>query len=427
MSFVRTASVLLSSAIIWSALSGDRCTAEGPAPGEFGAVPGAQPLASPATQEKLIIEAKRLAGEIDKHSKEPDVLRSNVAKLERLIEISKFLDGSEDAGALKWMFILAYMHDQLNDVPNSTRLYREFVDAADRISTDIDAEKGAALLRLARVEANQGNLPQARNHAERVAEYFAAESNGSKKEWAARKYLMIIEGANSAWPAALEQLERYVELTREIRRERLNDEIDLRARYAYMCGADPKLHDRCRAILDEACRTSTETFGPESAEAGSALQWLAMYQYRAGDATCVDTLTAADRILTVTRSDTDAGAGYRRLRIAKYHRAFGRLDQARSLYGAELKRLRAEPNVDVNRTAIALGFLAGIDAHQGRKLESEQGYREAMRLVASRDDHIAEDLAPFLGKQYDELVAGRLPSLAPTDNRDEVGMRFVIP
>jgi len=414
MSFVRIGRFLLwSVALVWSAALGvERCAAED---------------AAPATQESRIVEAKRLAGEIDKHSKEPETLRSNVAKLERLIEISKLIDGPMDEEALRWVYLLAVTRDQLNDVAGSTRLYREFIEAADRTSTEVDAEKSAALLRLARAEANHGDLAQARAHAARVAEHFAADPNGAKKELVARKYLTVIESASAAWPAALDHLERYVELTRSIRRQRLDYEIDLRARYAYLCGADPKLHDRCRAILDEACRTSADTFGPESAEAGSAQQWLAMFQYRAADPTCVETLTAADRILTVSRNDTDEGAGYRRLRIAKYHRAFGRLDQARALYEAELKRLHAEPNADSNRQAIALGFLAGIDAHQGRRPQAEQGYREAMRLTASRDDAVARDLAPFFGKQSVELAAGRLPGMSPAENEDEVALRFVIP
>ena len=428
MSFIRTGRVLLSAAIVWSvALGVECCAAEDAASAEFGAAPAAQPISAPATQEARIVEAKRLAGEIDRHSKEPEVLRSNVAKLERLIEISKLSDGPAGEGALKWVYILAVTRDQLNDVAGSTRLYREFLAAADRTSTEVDAEKAAALLRLARAEANQGDLAQARAHAARVAEHFAADPNGAKKEAVARKYLMIIESAGAAWPAALDQLERYVELTRSIRRQRLDDEIELRARYAYQCGADPKLRDRCRAILAEACRTSAETFGPESAEAGSALQWLAMFQYRAADPTCVETLTAADRILIVSRNDTDEGAGYRRLRIAKYHRAFGRLDQARALYEAELKRLRAEPNADANRQAIAIGFLAGIDAHQGRQPQAEQGYREAVRLTASRSDAIAENLARFFGKQSVELAAGRLPGLSPAENKDEVALPFSIP
>jgi tetratricopeptide (TPR) repeat protein len=429
MSFVRTGSALLSAvALVWSAALGvEHCAAEAVAPAEFGAAPAAQPISAPATKKMRIVEAKRLAGEIDRHSKEPEVLRSNAAKLERLIEISKVIDGPTDEEALHWVYLLAVTRDQLNDVAGSTRLYCEFLTAADRASEEVDAEKAAALLRLARAETNQGALAQARMHAARVAEHFAADPNGAKREMVARKYLMIIESAGAAWPAALDHLERYVELTRSIRRQRLDDEIELRARYAYLCGADPKLHDRCREILDEACRTSAETFGPESAEAGSALQWLAMFQYRAADPTCVETLTAADRILTVSRNDTDDGAGYRRLRIAKYHRAFGRLDQARALYEAELKRLRAEPNTDSNRQAIALGFLAGIDAHQGRRPQAEQGYREAVRLVASRDDAIAKDLAPFFGKQRDELAAGRLPALTPADNADEVAARIMIP
>lgn len=413
MSFVRIGRVLSSAAIVWAAgLGVEHCAAAD---------------AAPAAQEARIVEAKRLAGEIDKHSKEPEVLRGNVAKLERLIELSKLIDGPSGEGALHWVYLLAVTRDQLNDVAGSTRLYREFLTAADRASEEVDAEKAAALLRLARAETNQGALAQARMHAARVAEHFAADPNGAKREMVARKYLMIIESAGAAWPAALDHLERYVELTRSIRRQRLDDEIELRARYAYLCGADPKLHDRCRAILDEACGTSAETFGSESAEAGSALQWLAMFQYRAADPTCVETLTAADRILTVSRNDTDEGAGYRRLRIAKYHRAFGRLDQARALYEAELKRLHAEPNADSNRQAIAIGFLAGIDAHQGRTPQAEQGYREAVRLVASRDDAVAKDLAPFFAKQQAELAAGRLPGLSPAENEDEVALRFVIP
>jgi len=89
--------------------------------------------------------------------------------------------------------------------------------------------------------------------------------------------------------------------------------------------------------------------------------------------------------------------------------------------------LRAEPNADSNRQAIALGFLAGIDAHQGRRPQAEQGYREAVRLTASRSDPIAESLTLFFGKQSDELAAGRLPGLSPAENEDEVALRFVIP
>lgn len=428
MSFVRIARVLLSAVIVGSAAFGGYCPANAEAPTESNTPPAAQPLPVPTTKQvELILEAKQLTDGLDVQAKDPEVLRRNIPKLERLIEISKLINQQNGAGTPKWMFILAYTRDQLNDVPEAMRLYREYLAATETTSPEPEGEKSAVLLRLARAEANHGDLVQARAHAARVADYFVEDPSSAKKELLARKYLTYIDCAAAAWPAALDHLERYIELTRKIRRERLDDEIDLRARLAYMCGADPKLRDRCRVILDEACRTSAETYGPESKQAGMALQWLAMFQYQAADVACAETLTDADRILTVTRDDTDAGAGYRRLRIAKYHRAFGKLDQARVLYEAELKRLQSEPNADANRQAIALGFLAGIDAHQGRKPEAEQRYREAVRLTASNNDEIAKDLAPFFGKQSDELAAGKLPGLAPADNEDEVATRVVIP
>jgi len=376
---------------------------------------------------KLVVEAKQLADGLDSQSKEPEALRNNIPRLQRLIEISKLIERPTDAGSAKWLFILAYNHDQLDETPEAMRLYREFITVTDKVSKEIDGEKGAALLRLSRAEANQGDFAQARAHAARVAEHFAADPNMAKREMPARKYLTVIDCAAADWPAALDHLDRYAELTRMIHRERLKEEILFRARIAYLCGAEPKLKDRCRAILDEACRTSTETFGPQSAEAGSALQWLAMFQYRAADATCVETLSQADRILAAAAEETDADSGYRRLRVAKYHRAFGKLDQARAMYEAELQRLRASVSPDPNRLAIGLGFLAAIDAHQGRKVPAEERYHEAIELAAAGHDEIAKDLARFLGRQRDELAAGRLPALAPADNADEVAARVMIP
>lgn len=428
MSFVRTVGMLLSASFVFAAASASQAD-------ESGATPVAQPGAAtsdstpptPSREEELVLEAKRLTDGLDAMSKDREVLRSNIPKLQRLIEISQLINQQDGAGRPKWMFILAYTHDQLNDVPEAMRLYREYLAATERTSPEPEGEKSAVLLRLARAEANQGDLAQARGHAAQVAEYFVADPASAKKEILARKYLIYIECASAAWPSALDQLERYVELTRAIRRERLDDEIVFRARHAYLCGVDPSLRDRCREILDEACRTAAETFGPDSAEAGSAQQWLAMFQYRAADPTCVDTMTKADRILLVARDETEAGTGYRRLRLAKYCRAFGRLDQARGIYESELQQLRAAAAPDANRLAIALGFLAGIDAHQGRRPEAEQGYREAVRLASTRHDEIAKDLAPFFSKQRDELAAGRLPALSPADNVDTIASPAAIP
>lgn len=428
MRFVRTGRVLLSASIVWSTVGLERCAAEG-TPAEFVAPPVARPAPAPVTAntEELIVEATKLAERLDKYSKKPDVLRSNIPKLERLIEISKLIEQQDGAGPSKWLFILAYTRDQLNDMPEAMRLYREYLTLTEQTSPEPEGEKSAVLLRLARAEANHGELAQARTHAARVADFFSADPGSAKKEILARKYLTHIDCGIGDLPAALGHLERYAELTRMIRRERLKEEIVFRARFAYLCGADAKLHDRCRVIVDETVRTSTETFGPQSAEAGMALLWLAMFQYRAADPTSVETLTRADRILAVSPDDTDMDAGYRRLRVAKYHRAFGRLDQARTLYEAELQRLRAEPHPDGNRLAIALGFAAAIDAHQGRTPQAAERYREAVDLAAARNDEIARDLAQFLGKQRDELAAGRLPALAPADNADEVAGRIMIP